>query len=139
MRVLFDLNVLIDVACRWQRFPDSLTLYQHITQSPTDQGAFAGCGYTTLYYVINQILSEERTRAVLVHFGTQLTLIPFTDAVAITAQRLQMPDLEDACIAASAFAGGCEVIASRNVRDFTASPIAAKTPTELLTLFKPRG
>jgi hypothetical protein len=139
VRVLFDLNVLIDVACRWQSFPDSLTLYQHITASPTDQGAFAGCGYTTLYYVMNQMISEERTRAVLVHFCTQLTLIPFTTEVATTAQRLQMADLEDACIAASAFAGGCEVIASRNVGDFTASPIAAKTPTELLALFQQRG
>jgi hypothetical protein len=139
VRVLFDLNVLIDVACRWQRFPDSLTLYQHITTSPTDQGAFAGCGYTTLYYVMNQIISEARTRAVLVHFCTQLTLIPFTLDVATTAQRLQMADLEDACIAASAFAGGCDVIASRNVGDFTASPIAAKTPTELLALLHQRG
>ena len=139
MRVLFDLNVLIDVACRWQRFPDSLTLYQHITASSTDQGVFAGCGYTTLYYVMNQILSEERTRAVLVHFSTHLTLIPFTLDIVTTAQRLQMADLEDACIAASAFAGGCDVIASRNVGDFTASPIAAKTPTDLLTLLQPKG
>jgi hypothetical protein len=139
VRVLFDLNVLIDVACRWQRFPDSLTLYQHITASPTDQGAFAGCGYTTLYYVMNQIINEERTRAVLAHFCTQLTLIPFTLDIATTAQRLQMSDLEDACIAASAFAGGCDVIASRNVDDFTASPIAAKTPTELLALLQQRG
>jgi hypothetical protein len=139
VKVLFDLNVLIDVACRWQSFPDSLTLYQHITASPTDQGAFAGCGYTTLYYIMNQIISEERTRAVLVHFCTQLTMIPFTFDVATTAQRLQMADLEDACIAASAFVGGCDVIASRNVGDFTASPIAAKTPTELLALLKPKG
>jgi PIN domain-containing protein len=139
VRVLFDLNVLIDVACRWQSFPDSLTLYQHMTASPTDQGAFAGCGYTTLYYIMNQIISEERTRAVLVHFCTQLTMIPFTLDVATTAQRLQMADLEDACIAASAFAGGCDVIASRNVGDFTASPIAAKTPTALLALLKPKG
>lgn len=139
MRVLFDLNVLIDVACRWQRFPDSLTLYQQITASPTDQGAFAGCGYTTLYYVMNQMLSEARTRAVLVHFCTQLTLIPFTLEVATTTQRLQMTDLEDACIAASAFIGGCDVIATRNTGDFTASPIAAKTPTALLALLTPEG
>ena len=139
MRVLFDLNVLIDVACRWQRFPDSLTLYQQITASSTDQGAFAGCGYTTLYYVMNQLISEARTRAVLVHFCTQLTLIPFTLDVATTAQRLQITDLEDACIAASAFVGGYDVIATRNVGDFTASPIPAKTPTELLALLKPEG
>ena len=139
MRVLFDLNVLIDVACRWQSFPDSLTLYQHITASLTDHGAFAGCGYTTLYYVMNQIISEARTRAVLAHFCTQLTLIPFTLDVATTAQRLQMADLEDACIAASTFVGGCDVIATRNVHDFPASPIAAKTPTELLALLQQRS
>lgn len=139
MRVLFDLNVLIDVACRWQSFPDSLTLYQHITASPTDQGALAGCGYTTLYDVIKQILSEERTRAVLMHFCTQLSVIPLTLDVVTTAQRLRITDLEDACIAASAFAGGCEVIASRNVGDFTASPIVAQTPTALLSRFKPKG
>jgi hypothetical protein len=63
VRVLFDLNVLIDVACRWQSFPDSLTLYQHITASPTDQGALPACGYTTLYYVMNQILNLPMAKA----------------------------------------------------------------------------
>lgn len=139
MRVLFDLNVLIDVACRWQRFPDSLTLYQHVLASPVDQGALAGCGYTTLYYVIRQALSEARTRAVLAQFCAELTVIPFTRELAATAQRLQMADLEDACVAASALAGGCDVIASRDVGDFVASPIAAHTPTALLAQFRPPG
>lgn len=132
MKVLFDLNVLIDVACRWQRFPDSLTLYRHVLASPAAQGALAGCGYTTLYYVIRQALSEERTRAVLAQFCAELTVIPFTRELAVTAQRLQMTDLEDACVAASALAGGCDVIASRNVQDFAASPIAASPPTAVL-------
>lgn len=136
MNVLFDLNVLIDVACRWQRFPDSLALYQHITASATDHGVLPGCGYTTLYYIMKPFLGEERTRAVLAHWCLQLTVSPFTLEVATIAHRLQMPDVEDACIAASAFTSGCEVIASRNVRDFTASPIAAQTPTALLALLR---
>ncbi len=136
MNVLFDLNVLIDVACRWQRFPESLTLYRQIIASPTDHGVLAACGYTTLYYIINQLLSDARTRAVLAQFCTELTVIPFTAEVITTAQRLQMADLEDACIAASAFAGGCDVIASRNVGDFHASPIVAHTPTALLALLQ---
>lgn len=132
MKVLFDLNVLIDVACRWRRFPESLTLYRQITASPTDEGTLAGCGYTTLYYVIRQSLSDERTRAVLAQFCADLTVLPLTAEVVATAQRLQMADLEDACIAASALAAGCDVIASRNVADFHASPIVAQTPTALL-------
>lgn len=132
MKVLFDLNVLIDVACRWRRFPDSLTLYRQVLASPTAQGAWPGCGYTTLYYVIRQSLSEARTRAVLAQFGAEQPLLPLTAEVVATAQRLQMADLEDACVAASAFAAGCDVIASRNVADFAASPIVAQTPTALL-------
>ena len=87
---------------------------------------------TTLYYIINQMLSEERTRAILAHFRHQLRLLPFTDRMAAAAHRLQMSDLEDACIAITAFEGRCDVIATRNTADFTTSPIPAKTPDDLL-------
>lgn len=133
MRILFDLNVLIDVTCRWQDFPSSLGLYNHVVASPKHEGAFAACGYTTLYYVLNQLLSEARTRAVLVQFRQRLTLLPFTERIAAAAHLLQMTDLEDACIAATAFEGRCEVIATRNVSDFRASPIPAKHPADILT------
>ena len=89
------------------------------------------CTVAAAGFVMNQIINEERTRAVLVHFYTQLALIPFTLDMATTAQRLQMADLENACIAASAVAGRCDVIASRNVGNFTASPIAALVPFDV--------
>jgi hypothetical protein len=132
VRVLFDLNILIDVACRWQAFPASLDLYNRIVASPTDEGMFAGCGYTTLYYVIKQLLSEERTQAVLAQFRQRLVLLPFNARIATAAHLLQMSDLEDACIAVTAFEGRCEVIATRNVIDFSASPIPARFPEEIL-------
>ena len=132
MRVLFDLNVLIDVACRWQAFPASLDLYNRIVTSPTDTGMFAGCGYTTLYYVIKQLLSEERTQAILAQFRQRLQLLPFNARIATAAHLLQISDLEDACIAATAFEGRCEVIATRNVPDFIASPIPARSPEVIL-------
>lgn len=132
MKILFDLNVLIDVACRWQSFPISLALYEHVTAEPRHNGAYAACGYTTLYYVIKQSLSEDRTRAVLAHWRAQLTLLPFHAKTAEIAHRLQMSDLEDACIAATAIAGRCDIIATRNVADFVSSPIPAHAPEDIL-------
>ncbi len=134
MKLLFDLNILIDVACRWQTFPASLDLYNRVVTSSTHEGVFAACGYTTLYYVLNQSLAEDRTRAVLLNFCRRLTLLSFTDRMAAAAHRLQMKDFEDACMAATAYEGGCELIATRNVQDFAASPIPAKTPTEILEI-----
>ena len=133
MRILFDLNVLIDVAGRWQALPASLDLYNRVVTSPKDEGVFAACGYTTLYYVINQFLSQERTRAILSQFRQRLILLPFNTRMAAAAHLLQMTDLEDACIAATAFEGRCDIIATRNTVDFTASPIPARTPETILT------
>ncbi len=132
MRILFDLNVLIDVAGRWQAFPLSLDLYNRVVASPKDEGVFAACGYTTLYYVIHQMLSAERTRAILAQFRQRLILLPFNPRIAAAAHLLQMPDLEDACIAATAFEGRCDVIATRNIVDFTTSPIPARAPEDIL-------
>jgi hypothetical protein len=123
VKVRFDLNVLIDVACRWRQFPDSLTLYRQVLASPLAQGALPGCGYTTLYYVIRQSLHAERTRAVLAQFSAELAVLPMTAEVIATAPRLQLANLEDACVVASDFTAGYNVIASHNVADFHASPI----------------
>jgi hypothetical protein len=122
-----DLNVLIDVACRWQDFPASLTLYNRIVASPYHDGALAACGYTVLYDVIQQLIGTERARAVVAHFRETLTLLPFTAATAQVAHLLQMPDLEDACTA-----GRCDVIATRNPDIFITSPIPARTPEDLV-------
>lgn len=133
MRILFDLNVLIDVACRWEQFPASLRLYDQVVMQTDHEGAFAAYGYTTLCYVINQLLSETRTRGVLTRFRERLVLLPFSEGTAAAAHRLQMSDLEDACVAATAYEGGCDIIATRNADDFVASPVRARTPTEILS------
>jgi hypothetical protein len=132
VKLLLDLNVLIDVACRWQDFPASLALYNRIVASPYHDGTLAACGYTLLYDVMQQLIGPERARAVVSHFRETLTLLPFTAATARVAHLLQMPDLEDACTAATAFEGRCDVIATRNIDIFITSPIPARTPEDLV-------
>lgn len=132
MKILLDLNVLIDVACRWEDFPASYELYKAIVSSADHEGCFPACGYTTLYYVINQIVSEPRTREVLDEFRKRLTLLPFTEKTVSAAHLLQMSDLEDACVAATALGGRCNLIATRDTADYAASPIPAMTPDEIL-------
>lgn len=132
MKVLFDLDVLIDVAIRWREFPDSKEMFARIAYDPRHIGLFPGCGYTTLYYIFRQSLSDERTRQVLAHFRRWLVLGPFTNEVAEMAHRLQLADLEDACVAATALDARCDCIVTRDFSGFSASPIVAREPTDLL-------
>lgn len=133
MRILFDLNVLLDVACRWEDFPDSLARYERAVVDPIIEGAFAACGYTTLFYVMKQLISAERARLVLANYRTRLQLLPFNERIAAAAHKMQLHDFEDACIAATAYEGRCDIIGTRNVADFKMSPIPAATPEEILT------
>ena len=134
MKVLFDLNVLVDIARRWKKFPESLELYHRVLQNPSHEGGFPACGYTTLYYVLSQEISESTARAFLKRFQQTLRLLPFGEKTASSAQLLPLTDLEDACVAATAAEAGYDVIATRNVRHFAASPVPAKLPKELLLL-----
>ena len=132
MRVILDLSVLIDITCRWQERPASLDVYNRIVASPAHSGTFAASVYTSLYTTLDQLLGMDRARAVVAHFRETLSLLPFTANTAQVAHLLQMTDLEAACVAATAFEGHCDVIATRQVDDFTTSPIPAKLPEDLV-------
>jgi len=134
VRILFDLNVLIDVASRWQRFPDSLELYHRAVRSSDYEGGFPACGFTTLYYVLRQEIGEASTRAFLKRFQETLRVAPWSESTIRSAMLLQMKDLEDACVSATALEGGFEVIATRNPADYANSPIPARSPAEILAL-----
>jgi hypothetical protein len=61
--------------------------------------------------------------------------IAAADARVFEAGRLlAVSDFEDAVVAAMAQAGACDYIVTRNVQDFTGSPVPAITPMDFLAL-----
>ena len=134
MKLLLDVNVLLDVSHRHHDYPQSQVLYRRIITSPLHEGTFAACGYTTLYYFLHREIGARRARATLLEWHRHLGLLPFTEPMAQAAHRLQMTDFEDACIAITAYESQCEAIVTRNVQDFVASPIPAHTPEDLLAM-----
>lgn len=52
--------------------------------------------------------------------------------ILLRARTLPMTDFEDAVVAASAEAAGCDYVVSRNVPDFAGSPVPAVTPADFL-------
>ncbi len=132
MKILLDLNVLIDAACRWQRYPESLALYEFLAQGATAKGLIPGCGYTTLYYVLTKQIGENMARRFVARFSDTLEVARFDAECAAQALKLQFDDLEDACIAATALASGCDFLATRDSAGFAASPIPPRSPEQLL-------
>lgn len=134
MRALIDLNVFLDVEQKRQpHFADSAAVLSAALGGDFEAWMPAH-SLTTLHYLIERHADLAKADAAvdwhLHHFR-----IPALDgAVFRRARVLGMSDFEDAVVAVSAEVAACAWIVTRNTRDFTASPVPAVTPADLLVV-----
>jgi hypothetical protein len=87
---------------------------------------------TTVHYLIERFAGSERASRAIDWILRAFDVLPADRESFLRAQSLGLPDFEDAVVASCAEAAGCDRIVTRNVADFTSSPVRASTPTELL-------
>jgi predicted nucleic acid-binding protein len=130
MRLLIDINVLLDVALQRPGAPESARLLALCGRQ--HEGWLAWHSIATLAYLIERqksaVLGRELIRGILVWADVAKTGRP--DALA--ALELPMPDFGDALQVAAAMACGAQFIVTRNERDFKTSPVPALNPEAFL-------
>lgn len=130
MRLLIEINVLLDVALRRPGAPESARLLALCGRQ--HEGWLAWHSIATLAYLIERqtsaVSGRDLIRGILVWADVAKTGRP--DALA--ALELPMRDFEDALQVAAAMACGAQFIITRNERDFKASPVPALNPEAFL-------
>jgi predicted nucleic acid-binding protein len=130
MRLLIDINVLLDVALQRPGAPESARLLALCGRQ--HEGWLAWHSIATLAYLIERqksaVSGRELIRGILVWADVAKTGRP--DALA--ALELPMSDFEDALQVATAMACGAQFIITRNERDFKESPVPALNPGAFL-------
>lgn len=133
MRLLIDINVLLDVALQRPGAPASAQVLglcgrQH-------EAWLAWHSIATLAYLIERQQTDIAGRDFIRGLLAWADVAPTSRADALAALDLPIADFEDALQAAAAMACGAQVIVTRNVRDFKASPVMARTPEAFLRQF----
>jgi len=133
MRVLLDVNVVIDVlARRAPFFTDSYAVLQLVAAGTLDGFITAGSVADIDYILRRQGLDRHQSRAALASL-TQVVSVEDTRGTDVTAALgSAVPDLEDAILASAAWRLGADAIVTRDQRDFAHSPVPAMTPAALL-------
>ncbi|MBI4419820.1 MAG: PIN domain-containing protein [Gemmatimonadetes bacterium] len=132
MIVLLDADVLIDVAL--DRAPHAEAAGQLLDQLERRPGSAYVAWHTiaNVYYLVAPARGGGEARDFVVDLIRFVAVAPTTTDSLRRAARLKMKDFEDAMQVAAAEACGAEVIATRNVRDYTKAPIRAAAPKALL-------
>lgn len=134
MKVLFDLNVVLDVVQRRMPYYRASGLVLSRVARGEVEGVLPSHAITTIYYVVAKY--ADRTRAgdtvdwMLDHFD----IAPAHREVFVRARSLDFSDFEDAVTTVLADQAGCGYLVTRNIEDFGKASIEVVTPLEFLGL-----
>ena len=130
--MLIDNNVLLDFAL--DRPPNPLVSMELIRRiEATSTTAFiAWHSIATFHYIVQRDINRTAARNAVTHLTGFLTIAPVTHESLLYALSLPMSDFEDAMQVAAAHAAEAQHIVTRDIGDFTNSPIPAITPEQAL-------
>ena len=129
-RVLFDVNVVLDVLLDRKPFADSSSEAWAAVERGDAEGLLSAHAVTTLHYLnakaVGIRMATETTEALLSVFE----VAPVDEAVLRSAVALEWKDFEDAVTASSARRAKCDAVITRNPRDFKGAAVRVLTPAE---------
>ena len=132
MKVMVDLNVLLDVA--QNRLP-----HYHASEEVVHRvrrGEFAavlpGHALTTLHYILEKYSGTALANQTLDGLLADFAIHPVDKANFQRARQLPLSDFEDAVVAVTAEVTRSDFIVTRNVADFVGSSVPAITPIDFL-------
>ncbi|GHV88271.1 DNA-binding protein [Spirochaetia bacterium] len=135
MKVLLDTNVILDIVeTRNPFYFNSYRVFSLAAKRVVD--AIVGAGSITDIYYVNRKNCSDSKQALDSIVDLLEVIIPVdTKAEDIrTAINLGFSDFEDAVICATAMREKADYIITRNIDDFSTSPIKAVTPEQFLAL-----
>jgi predicted nucleic acid-binding protein len=134
MKVFFDTNVIVDILeCREPFFKASYEVFG-LLMADDIEGIIGAGAITDVYYIIRQSTkNKEQTLNSITDLLNVLTLVDTKAQDINTALSFNLPDFEDAVVAATALREEAEYIITRNTKDFANSPVPAITPASFLS------
>lgn len=129
-RVLLDVNVVLDVLLDRRPFAEAASAVWAVAETGAAEGVLAAHALTTLHYLNSKAVGPRMARDTTEALLSVFDVAAVDKAVLADAVRLAWPDFEDAVTAAAARRSRCDVIVTRNPRDFRRSPVRVLPPSE---------
>lgn len=134
-RVLFDLNIVLDVLLERRDHFVAEGLWAEV-ESRRLGGYLPAHGVTTIYYLLVRAKGPDFARRAVAALLEVFEVAEVNQAVLSRALDLSWSDYEDAVCATSAFAAGCDAIVTRNPDDFPNCPIPVFEPGLALAMIQ---
>lgn len=130
MKVIFDLNVLMDVMQRREKFYAASAAALSKSLDGECEGVIPGHAVTTLHYLLTRYVNKQKADESIDFLIDNFVIVNAEAETFRKARQLNINDFEDAVVTAIAIKAKCDVIVTRNISDFKQSPVQALLPEE---------
>jgi len=134
LRVLFDLNIILDVLQRREPFYGMSARAPACAESSQVVGLVAAHSLTTLFYLVARDQSAAQARVILGELLRFLAVAAVDGSVIEQALNLPYRDFEDAVQMMAAVQAGAVHLVTRNTPDYRGGPLPTLEPAELLAI-----
>ena len=134
MRVLIDVNVLLDVLADRSPFADDAVTILSAAERGQLEGFVAAHTVTTLYFLLNREVGRARTRKAIADLLRLVTVVPVDQDRLLQALSMKWPDFEDAVQAACGSKAEVDYLVTRNQGDFKRATLEVISPAELVAI-----
>jgi predicted nucleic acid-binding protein len=135
-RLLIDTNIIIDVLEKREPFHVAATSLFSLADKKKVRLFAAGISFVNAHYILIQKSSEREVRTGLAKLRLVTGILPCDEKVIDLALTSSFKDFEDAMQYYIAQEGNCDVIITRNQKDFKGADIPVMTAAEFLKSFK---
>ena len=132
MIVLVDTDVLIDFALDRKPHAEAAALLLDALEQRPGTAFVAWHSLSNFFYMVSPAHGKRQTKDFLLDLTRFISVSPTTTDSLLYAGALGLADFEDALQVAAAVACRATLIATRNLRDYTRSPIRAEKPQAVL-------
>ncbi len=135
-RALLDVNVVLDVLLDRLPHADSAAAVWAAVERGELEGFLSAHAVTTIHYLNRKVVGSRTAREATDALLSVFDVAPVDRGVLHASLSLGCRDFEDAVMAAAARRVKCDVIVTRNTKDFKRSPVRVLTPSEVVAMLE---
>jgi len=132
LKVVIDLNVVLDVLQRREPFYENSAAVLAAAETGRIQGLLVAHSVTTLFYLLQKSGSLAKARATLTNLLQFLEIASVTQMTIEQALNLDYRDYEDAVQMMAAVQCKADYLVTRNVKDYSPTLLPVIQPVDLM-------
>ncbi len=134
-KVFIDSDVILDVATGRMPFVEQSKIALSLIENGFALGVVSSNSITNIYYVLRKISSNDKARVFIKTILKYISVITVDHDSIVTAINSKFMDFEDGVQNYCALKNQCDLILTRNTKDYTFSELQVLEPKEFVVLY----